>query len=201
MRKVTRHLLKVIKHGGILPPGILYDAACSLKLHWQRWKGTAYLKNSTDTEQLPQYIAIDKFHQKNHVRGMCRDIMRYDSPSHNGIFTNVDTQTAEHFFSYLTKFKSILRCFSFPRSIIYCLLLFHLYNCDITRIDPASYGIGKTHFHYLIKDHYTTDTIASSLNNVIRLIPLSNLNQNYEFEEDIQREDEEGMAENDAEKK
>ncbi|CAF3892125.1 unnamed protein product [Rotaria sp. Silwood1] len=198
MRKVTRHLLRAIKHGGILPPGILYDAACSLKLHWQRWKGTTYLKNSIDTEQLPQHIAIDKFHQKNHVRAMCQDIMRYDHASHNGIFTDIDTQTAEHFFSYLTKFKSILRCFSYPRSIIYCLLLFHLYNCDITAIDPSSYGIAKTHFYTLIKNHYTTDTIASSLNDVIGYVPLNSSNEIYEFEEDKQRETEEEMTEKDA---
>jgi hypothetical protein len=199
MRKVTRHLLRVIKHGGELPPALLYDAACSLKLHWQRWRGTQYLENSIDTAQLPYYLAIDKFHQPNHVRSMCKQIMRYDDPSHDGIFAGINTQIAEQFFSYLTKFKGMLRCFSFPRSLIYCLLLFHLHNCQVTEIDPSAYGISKTHFDSLLKFQYTTDTIASSLPGASTSPVPSGQQDNDELEKDEERERQEDAVEKEDE--
>ena len=79
-------------------------------------------------------MAIDRFHVKNQKRPMCKTIMRPDHPSHNNIYTSINTQVAEQGFAYLSKFKNSFKGYSYPKSTIVFTMLFHLKNCSTTGI-------------------------------------------------------------------
>lgn len=167
MRPITRHLLRAIIHGAKMPAGIIYDAACTLDLHWKKFLGTSLLHHSMNTAQLPQRRCVDFFHIKTHTRSICQTIMRPDHPSHEGLFVDINTQLAEQSFSFLTQFKSSLRNFTHPRSTTMLPILLHLKNCDIVGIQHTDRGIACRHLPELIKPYYPST--------IVRLLPTSNL--------------------------
>ncbi|CAF1083757.1 unnamed protein product [Didymodactylos carnosus] len=142
MRRVVRHLLRILKNGE-LPNLGMYDTACMLKLFISNWFNTKYLKKSKRTIFLSRMkLVIDRFHKENHKRDMCKTVMRADHPSHNGAFKNIDSQVAERMFSYLTNFSHCVRGYSYPKSPAFFMILFHLKNCRTTNINPNAQRIG-----------------------------------------------------------
>ncbi|CAF1527331.1 unnamed protein product, partial [Adineta ricciae] len=146
MRSVTRHLLLMIIGGCLMPDALMYDCACALKLHWNKWLGTDMLKSSSLTQQLPFHLALDNFHQKTHSRSMCQTIMKSDHPSHEGRFIGLNSQAAEQAFQYISRAKFALRNFSFPHSTIMLLIMLHLLNCKMTGINLETIGLGFRYF-------------------------------------------------------
>ena len=163
MRSVTRHLLRALHHGAQLPDAMLYDTACALKIHWDKWRNTPFLLESKYTNSLPKYLAIDRFHQPNHKREICRTIMNADHPIHEGRFNGINSQIAEQNFKYLSRSKASLRCFNFPTSFVMILLISHQRNCKQTGISFRSHGISSNHFPDQIKTHYKTSTVFQNL--------------------------------------
>ena len=153
----------MIYHNGILPDALLYDAACALKLYWDKCLGTELLPLTSFTRQLPTHVAIDRFHQPNHSRSICKTIMRADDSSHGDVFKHVNSQIAEEFFKHFSRFKSSLRTLNFPISTIIGHLICHLKNCKVTRIDPNSFGLSARHFSAIIRHHYSTSTIFQEI--------------------------------------
>ncbi|CAF1517297.1 unnamed protein product [Adineta ricciae] len=151
MRSVTRHLLLMIIGGCLMPDALMYDCACTLKLHWNKWLGTDMLKTSTITQQLPIHLALDNFHPKTHSRPMCQTIMKSDHPSHEGRFVGLNSQAAEQAFQYISRAKFALRNFSFPHSTVMLLIMLHLLNCKITGIDSETTSLGSLYFGDIIK--------------------------------------------------
>ncbi|CAF1296500.1 unnamed protein product [Didymodactylos carnosus] len=142
MRRVIRHLICILGRGK-LPPAMLYDTACTLRLFIDKWFNTEYLSNTENAEFLKTMsLAIDRFHQPNHTRKMCRNEMNCDHQTHNGLFKNVDTQICERMFSYFTNFKHAFRSYNFPKSATFYLILFHLKNCDTVGINPNHQRLG-----------------------------------------------------------
>ncbi|CAF1144225.1 unnamed protein product, partial [Didymodactylos carnosus] len=142
MRRVVRHLLRMLEYGD-LPPAMLYDCACMLKLFIDKWYKTNHLKKSSRTNFLhTMHLAIDRFHQPNHLRQMCQKGMPVDHNSHKGIYDQVDSQVAEWMFSYFKNFKRAFRVYSYPKSFTFFLILFHLENCSITKIQADQQLIG-----------------------------------------------------------
>ncbi|CAF0880050.1 unnamed protein product, partial [Didymodactylos carnosus] len=142
MRRVVRHLLRMLEYGD-LPPAMLYDCACMLKLFIDKWYKTNHLKKSSRTNFLhTMHLAIDRFHQPNHLRQMCQKGMPVDHNSHKGIYDQVDSQVPEWMFSYFKNFKRAFRVYSYPKSFTFFLILFHLENCSITKIQADQQLIG-----------------------------------------------------------
>lgn len=180
MRTVTRHLLRALHHGAELPDAMLYDTACALKIHWDKWKNTEFLRASRYTDSLPKFIAIDRFHQPNHQREICRTIMNADHPIHQNRFTGVNSQIAEQNFKYLSRSKASLRCFNFPTSFVMLLLISHHRNCKQTGIHFRSHGISSSNFGDLIKIYYKTSSVFQNLS------PNQYQDQPNQSEEDIE---------------
>ncbi|CAF3388792.1 unnamed protein product [Rotaria socialis] len=162
MRSITRHLLRSIIHGCQMPDALLYDCACTLKLHWQKWIGTDMLKLTNITRQLPRYIALDNFHQRTHTRSICQTVMKMDHPSHEGRFLGVNSQAAEIGFQFIAKAKYSLRNFSFPYSTVMLMLMLHLKNCRIVGINEYQIGLSSLYFSNEIKDYFLTRRVCET---------------------------------------
>lgn len=162
MRSITRHLLRSIKCGCQMPEALLYDCACALKLHWEKWLGTDMLKLSDVTRQLPKYIALDNFHQRTHTRSICQSIMKSDHPSHEGRFLGVNTQAAEQGFQFICKIKYSLRNFSYPYSTVMLMLIFHLKNCRVIGVSEYQIGLSALYFSNEIKQYFLTPRICET---------------------------------------
>ncbi|CAF1480304.1 unnamed protein product [Adineta steineri] len=162
MRSITRHLLRSIIHGCQMPDALLYDCACALKLHWQKWLGTDMLKLTDITKQLPTYIALDNFHQRTHTRSICQTIMRSDHPSHGERFLGVNTQAAEIGFQFIAKAKYSLRNFSFPFSTVMLMLMLHLKNCRIVGVNEYQIGLSSLYFSNEIKEYFSTPKVCET---------------------------------------
>ena len=175
MRPITRHLLRAIIHGAKMPEGIIYDAACTLDLHWKKFLGTNLLRHSVNTNQLPKRRCVDFFHIRTHTRPMCKTIMRPDDPVHEGLFTNVNTQMAEQSFSFLSQFKSSLRNFTHPRSTTMLMILLHLKNCDIVGVRHTDQGIASRYLPELIKPYYPS-SIARLISTANLIVPVDQTN-------------------------
>jgi hypothetical protein len=163
MRSVTRHLLRALHHGAELPDAMLYDTACALKLHWDKWRNTEFLLQSEFTDALPKFLAIDRFHQRNHKREICKTIMNADHPIHANRFAGLNSQIAEQNFKYLSRSKASLRSFNFPTSFVMLLLISHHRNCKQADIDFQTHGISAANFGDKIKSHYKRPLISKRL--------------------------------------
>ena len=141
MRRVLHHILSILRYGP-LPSAMCYDCACTLKLFINKHFGSDDLKSTDFTEFLTSLtMAIDRFHVKNHKRPMCKTVMRPDHPSHNDIYSSINTQVAEQMFAYLSKFKNSFRGYNYPKSTIFYTILFHLKNCSLTGISSFEQAV------------------------------------------------------------
>ncbi|CAF1225358.1 unnamed protein product [Didymodactylos carnosus] len=147
MRRILRHIIRILRHGP-LPPAMLYDCACTLRLFIDNWFGTQYLAGTDNSRFLKEMaLAIDRFHQPGHKRRMCKTTMRADDPSHRGIFNGIDSSLCERMFSYFTKFKHSFQAYNYPKSFTFDLLLLHLkktvqqlgYDRMNKQLEPQSY--------------------------------------------------------------
>ncbi|CAF4993807.1 unnamed protein product, partial [Rotaria sp. Silwood1] len=69
-------LLTSMKSGAVMPDSLVYDTACTLRLHWNNVFNTNYMKRTELTEKLYNLrLVIDRFHQKGHKRQMCKQFM------------------------------------------------------------------------------------------------------------------------------
>jgi hypothetical protein len=94
----------LLKAGAHLPSALVYDNACALRLHWNKVYNTKYLKKNEMTDKRYNLLlALDRFHQKGHVRPMCRKMMNPDDNQHGGIFKNVNTSVCDQFFFSFNK--------------------------------------------------------------------------------------------------
>jgi hypothetical protein len=158
-------LLTLLKAGAHLPSALIYDNACALRLHWNKVFDTKYLKKNEMTDKLNNLLlALDRFHQKGHVRPMCRKMMNPDDSQHGGIFKNVNTSVCEQFFSFLTKFRYSLRGFNYPTSTLFTLLLFHLKNSHTTGIKTNAFGLARRSFPDKIRSHFVSPCVFDSVN-------------------------------------
>ncbi|CAF3817891.1 unnamed protein product [Rotaria sordida] len=162
MRSITRHVLRSIIHGCEMPEALLYDCACTLKLHWNKWLGTDMLKLTDITQQLPKYIALDNFHQRTHTRSICQTVMKMDHPSHGGRFSGINSQAAEIAFQFIAKAKYSLRNFSYPYSTVILMLMLHLKNCRIIGVNEFQIGLSSLYFSNQIKDYFLTPRICET---------------------------------------
>ncbi|CAF1501294.1 unnamed protein product, partial [Didymodactylos carnosus] len=82
-RRVTDHLLTMLKFGANLPDALFYDNACALRLHWNKVYGTKYLAKNEFTNKLYNLsLVLDRFHLKGHTTPMCRKMMNPDDNEH-----------------------------------------------------------------------------------------------------------------------
>ncbi|CAF1449401.1 unnamed protein product [Rotaria sordida] len=137
-RKITDHLLTMLKLGAKLPSLVVYDAACQLYKFWRYRFGTEYMEETIYTRQLMNMTLVtDRFHNTVHTGSLCKTFFNPDSEKNKIKFIGINTSIAEQTFSYLTNFKTALRSFSYPTSALFTILLFHLKNCDKINQDPA----------------------------------------------------------------
>jgi len=141
VRRVLHHILTILRFGD-LPTAMCYDCACTLKLFIRKHFDSDDLRSTDFTKFLTSLtMAIDRFHVKNHKRHMCKTVMRPDDPSHNDIYSSINTQVAEQMFAYMSKFKSSFRGYSYPKSTIFFTILFHLKNCMTTGISSFQQAV------------------------------------------------------------
>lgn len=164
----------MIVHGCDMPDALMYDCACTLKLHWDKWLGTDMLKLSNLTQQLPRYLALDNFHQRTHSRAMCKTIMKSDHPSHEGRFIGLNSQAAEHAFQYISRAKYSLRNFSYPYSTTMFMIMLHLLNCKTTGINAESVGLASSYFGDKMKNFFKTACVYESFGIVYQEEPSDN---------------------------
>jgi hypothetical protein len=153
-RKITDHLLTMLKLGAKLPSLLVYDAACQLYKFWRYRFGTEHMKETKCSKQLMDMTLVtDRFHNTVHTGNLCKTLFNPDSEQNKIKFIGINTSLAEQTFSYLTNFKTSLRSFSYPTSALFTILLFHLKNCDKLNQDPAEQGlIINTHLETMIHD-------------------------------------------------
>ncbi|CAF1411906.1 unnamed protein product [Adineta ricciae] len=153
-RKITDHLLTMLKLGAKIPSLLVYDAACQLYKFWQYRFNGEYLQKTKYTQQLMKMkLVTDRFHNTVHKGKLCKTIFNPDSEQNKIDFVGINTSLAEQTFSYLTNFKLALRSFAYPTSALFTILLFHLKNCDKLNEDPAQVGlIIGTHLENKIED-------------------------------------------------
>ena len=156
-RKVTDHLLTMLKLGAKLPSLIVYDAACQLYKFWQYRFDSKFMRRTSYTEQLMDMVLVtDRFHNTVHVGKLCKTLFNPDSEQNKDKFIGINTSIAEQTFSYLTNFKASLRSFCYPTSALFTILLFHLKNCSKLKQDPAHLClINGTIIETKIKDQKT----------------------------------------------
>jgi hypothetical protein len=141
-RKITDHLLTMLKLGAKLPSFLVYDAACQLHKFWNYRFGTEFMQKTKYTQQLMNMTLVtDRFHNTVHTAKLCKTLFNPDSEQNKINFIGINTSIAEQTFSYLTNFKIALRSFSYPTSALFTILLFHLKNCDKLSQDPAQQGL------------------------------------------------------------
>ncbi|UJR29601.1 hypothetical protein I4U23_010817 [Adineta vaga] len=153
-RKITDHLLTMLKLGAKIPSLLVYDAACQLFKFWQFRFNGEYMQKTRYTQQLMEMkLVTDRFHNTVHKGKLCKTIFNPDSEQNKMDFIGINTSLAEQTFSYLTNFKLALRSFAYPTSALFTILLFHLKNCDKLSEDPAQVGlIIGTNLEYKIED-------------------------------------------------
>jgi hypothetical protein len=141
-RRVTDHLLTMLKLGAKLPSLVVYDAACQLSKFWAFRFNTEHMQKTPFTEQLMRMkLVTDRFHNTVHTGKLCKTIFNPDSEMNKIEFRGINTSLAEQTFAYITKFKQSLRSFSYPTSALFTLLLFHLRNCDRVNQNPAEQSL------------------------------------------------------------
>ncbi|CAF3020322.1 unnamed protein product [Rotaria sp. Silwood2] len=114
-RKITNHLLMMMKLGAKLPSLLVYDAAFQLQKFWNYRFNTEHMKKNQYTQRLMEMkLVTARFHNTVHMG-----------------------QLSEQTFPYLTNFKLALRSFSYPTSTLLTILLFHLKTCDKLNQDSS----------------------------------------------------------------
>ncbi len=159
VRKITDHLLTMIKMGVKIPNALVYDSACNLKLFWKKNFGGVHLKETPASKILyDMRVAVDRFHIKNHVHKMCKTITNPDCllNGNDDVYNGINTVLAEQSFRYLTEFKLSIRRLAYPTSTIFSILLLHLWNCRNTKILPDHFGLASKCFPEKIKPLYLT---------------------------------------------
>ncbi|CAF4608377.1 unnamed protein product [Rotaria sp. Silwood2] len=159
VRMVTDHLLTMIKMGTKLPNAMIYDAACNLKLFWNKQYRGIHLKETPSSTILFNIrVAVDRFHHKNHVHSICKTITNPDCAltGNDEIYGGINTSIAEQSFRYLSEFKLSLRRLAYPTSTVFSILLLHLWNCRRIQISPDSFGLGVKYMSDKIKPLFLT---------------------------------------------
>lgn len=156
-RKITDHLLTMLKLETKVPSLIVYDAACQLHKFWHYRFDSEFMKRTYYTEKLMNMTLVtDRFHNTVHVGKLCKTLFNPDSEQNKEKFVGINTSIAEQTFSYLTNFKTSLRSFCYPTSALFTIILFHLKNCDKLKQDPAQVNlISNTIIETKIKDQKT----------------------------------------------
>ncbi|CAF2103032.1 unnamed protein product [Rotaria magnacalcarata] len=141
-RKITDHLLTMIKIGAKLPILLVYDAACQLHKFWNFRFNTQHMQKTIYTQELMNMkLVTDRFHNTVHKGKLCKTLFNPDSEQNKIDFIGINTSIAEQMFSYLAKFKIALGSFSYPTSALFTILLFHLKNCDKVNQNPFQQGV------------------------------------------------------------
>ena len=159
VRQVTDHLLTMIKMGSKIPDAMIYDAACNLKLFWNKNYRGIHLKETSSSKFLfNMRVAVDRFHHKNHVRNICKTLTNLDCAlsGNEEIYCGINTAIAEQAFRYLSEFKLSLRRLAYPTSSIFSILLLHLWNCRSTDISPDSFGLAAKYIPDKVKPLFLT---------------------------------------------
>lgn len=142
------------------------DAACRLRLFWNRQFGGEHLRDTHCSRELVSMrLAVDRFHRKGHTHRMCATLTNADCicNGNRDIFENVNTSIAEQCFSYISKFKFTLRGLAYPNSSVYLLLLLHLWNLKRTNIRPDNFGLATCHFPNSIMAMFLTKCVYETL--------------------------------------
>lgn len=136
MRRNTYHLLKYLHLGGVLPPAVAYDSACTFVAYLK----TQYCLSIAPSPYVDQLIkkkfCIDRFHRRNHTRTECKTTLSCSHEDNRPFFDQQNTQVCEQLFAHFTKLKATLRSLTWPYSTIFYCLLFHLRNCFEAEIFP-----------------------------------------------------------------
>ncbi|CAK9189242.1 unnamed protein product [Sphagnum troendelagicum] len=174
-RKVTDHLLTMLKFGAKFPQAMLYDTACSLKRFWNKQYQSINLKETEYSKVLLNLrLAVDRFHRKGHVHPMCHTSTNPDCVfnGNSEIYQNINSSIAEQSFSYLSQFKLSLRGLAYPNSTFFSLMLLHLWNCRRVCISPDSRGVGKNAvFKEKIMPIYETYCVFETAEHNKRMVP------------------------------
>ncbi|CAF3428384.1 unnamed protein product [Rotaria sp. Silwood1] len=85
-RKITDHLLTMMKLGGKLPSLLVYDAACQLHKFWMYRFGGEHMKNTAYTQELMNMILVcDRFHNTVHKGDLCKTVFNPDSEQNRNL--------------------------------------------------------------------------------------------------------------------
>jgi hypothetical protein len=199
-RKVTDHLLTMIKMGAKIPNSLIYDSACSLKLFWNKNYGGIHLKETWASKVLfNMRLAVDRFHRKNHVHPMCNTVTNPDCAENGNeeVYRCINTGIAEQSFRYLTEFKLSLRRLAFPTSTLFSFLLLHLWNCRQVKISPDSHGLASEFLQDKIKPMFLTYCVFETAEEDQRNTASESMDTNslgvQDSEDDDEEEDDVGV--------
>ncbi|CAF1059852.1 unnamed protein product [Rotaria sp. Silwood1] len=188
VRMVTDHLLTMIKMGTKLPNAMIYDAACNLKLFWNKqYRGIHLKETPSSTSLFNMRVAVDRFHHKNHVHSICKTITNPDCAltGNDEIYRGINTSIAEQSFRYLSEFKLSLRRLAYPTSTVFSILLLHLWNCRRIQISPDSFGLGVKYMSDKIKPLFLTYCIFETAQLYQKKVEIESFNLTYIQDDDV----------------
>lgn len=81
------------------------------------------------------YFFIDRFHQPNHKRPMCKKERNINDQYDNETAKQINTEAAEQRNSVLKQYQNALSSYSSKKIRIAYLILFHLMNCERNTCD------------------------------------------------------------------
>ena len=91
VQRVEHHILTILRFRK-LSSAMCYDCADTLKLFIEKRFDSSRMKLTDDTKFLStMFMAIDRFHVKNHTRMTCKTFMRPDIEIHNNIHPSINT--------------------------------------------------------------------------------------------------------------
>ncbi|CAF3403835.1 unnamed protein product [Rotaria sp. Silwood1] len=118
-RKITDHLLTMMKLGGKLPSLLVYDAACQLHKFWMYRFGGEHMKNTAYTQELMNMILVcDRFHNTVHKGDLCKTVFNPDSEQNRKEYSQYCLTLNEH---DMNKIYSLLKSIIFEYNKSKCI--------------------------------------------------------------------------------
>ncbi|CAF1276353.1 unnamed protein product [Didymodactylos carnosus] len=126
----------------IMPRYWIYDNACGILLTFNARLRNQRIIITPAVKQLQNMrFVIDRFHMENHKRPIYK-IKTNPNKYHD--LNDVNTQACEQLNAKLKRYQNAFSSYTDPKSRIFYLILFHEFNCKLTKISPY-----KNHSNYV----------------------------------------------------
>jgi hypothetical protein len=126
IKQVYNFLVYMMKNCEHIPDILIYDDACHLK-RFVRNKNSFAQETSANKRIVGLEILCDKLHYRNHIDPWCR---KNTNPYKNSVANSTNTEVCEQIFSWLARYKNIVRGFDESTFLIYICLICDLYNTN-----------------------------------------------------------------------